>query len=124
MQAVLLRGRTGTPASAAPGFLFDRPRGADDMTRSELVARLTLAHPQLTERQARIVVLTFFGQVAAALCRGDRVELRGFGSFWARSRRARNGRNPATGSHVSVPEKRFPVFRPSKLIGDRLGPRV
>jgi integration host factor subunit beta len=92
------------------------------MTRAELISRLTQAHPHLTEREARVVVATFFSEVAAELCRGDRVELRGFGSFWARSRRARNGRNPATGSHVSVPEKRFPVFRPSKLIGDRLGP--
>ena len=92
------------------------------MTKSELVSRLIKVHPQLTERQARIVVLTFFGEVAAALRHGDRVELRGFGSFWTRRLGARNGRHPGTGRRVGLPEKRFPAFRPSKLIGDRLGP--
>jgi len=92
------------------------------MTRAELISRLTQAHPHLTEREARVVVATFFSEVAAELCRGDRVELRGFGSFWGRRRRARDGRNPRTGRRVNVPEKRFPVFRPIRLLGDRLGP--
>jgi integration host factor subunit beta len=92
------------------------------MTRSELVARLAQAHPHLTEREMRVVVATFFREVAAALRRGDRVELRGFGSFWARRLGARDGHHPGTGRRVGLPEKRFPAFRPSRLLGDRLGP--
>jgi integration host factor subunit beta len=91
------------------------------ITRAELVSRLIEAHPHLTKRQARIVVWTFFNEIAAALCRGDGTDLRGFGSFRTRRIRARDGRNPRTGSHVSVPERRFPIFRPSRLLGDRLG---
>jgi len=92
------------------------------MTKSELVSRLIKVHPQLTERQARIVVLTFFGEVAAALRRGDRVELRGFGSFWTRRLGARNGHHPGTGRRAGLPEKRLPAFKPSRLLNDRLGP--
>jgi len=92
------------------------------MTRSELVARLIEVRPHLTDREARMVVGTFFNEVAAAMSRGDRVELRGFGSFWAKHRGAREGRNPRTGAHVSPPDKRLPAFRPSSVIGRRFGP--
>ena len=63
------------------------------ITRAELVSRLIEAQPHLTKRQARIVVWTVFNEIAA-LCRGDRTDLRGFGSFGARRTRARDGRNP------------------------------
>jgi integration host factor subunit beta len=101
---------------------IDAPSRRPPVTRSELVARLTRAHPHLTEREARIVVATFFREVAAAMCRDDRVELRGFGSFWVRRLGARDGHHPGTGRRVSVPEKRFPAFKPSRLLGGRLGP--
>jgi len=93
------------------------------MTRAELISRLTrAAHQHLTKREARIVVETFFKEVAAAMSRGDRVELRGFGSFWVRPRSAREGRNPRTGARVSLPDKHLPAFKQSKFLGDRLGP--
>jgi integration host factor subunit beta len=85
------------------------------MTKSELVAQLVEANRHLTKRDVEIVVATFFGEIAAALARGDRVEIRGFGNFFLRRRIARSGRNPHTGAIVSVPEKHKPVFRPSRL---------
>jgi integration host factor subunit beta len=59
------------------------------MTRAGLVTKLIEANPHLSEREADIVVTTIFGEIVAALCRGDRVELRGFGSFRAKHRGAR-----------------------------------
>jgi len=91
------------------------------MTKAELVARLTRVHPHLSRREVRFVIETFFKGVAAAMSRGDRVELRGFGSFWAKPRRARNGRNPRTGARVNLPDKHLPAFKQSKLLGERLG---
>jgi integration host factor subunit beta len=91
------------------------------MTKSNLVAKLIEANPDLSRREADLVVSTIFGEIIAALRRGDRVELRGFGSFRAKHRRARNGRNPRTGASLSVPEKLLPAFRPSRLLGARLG---
>ena len=94
------------------------------MTKAELVSRLMLtqANRYLTEREVRFVVETFFKGVADAMSRGDRVELRGFGSFWAKPRGARKGRNPRTGDPVNLPDKHLPSFRPSIVLGDRLGP--
>jgi len=92
------------------------------MTKAELVSRLTQLHPHLSRREVRFVIETFFKEVAAAMSRGDRVELRGFGSFWAKPRGARNGRNPRTGVRVSLPDKHLPAFKQSKLLGERLGP--
>jgi integration host factor subunit beta len=94
------------------------------MTRSELVAKLIEANPHLSQREVEIVVTTIFGEIVAALCRGDRVELRGFGSFRAKRRGARDARNPRTGDAISVPEKLLPAFRPSRLLGARLGTPV
>ena len=81
------------------------------MVRSELVAKLVAAHPHLAPREAEIIVSTIFSEIAAALSRGDRVELRGFGAFSVKERDARIARNPVSGVPVSVPAKRFPYFR-------------
>jgi integration host factor subunit beta len=81
------------------------------MVRSELVARLVVAHPHLTSREVEIIVATIFGEIAAAISRDDRVELRGFGTFLVRHRDARVGRNPRSGVSVDVPAKRVPYFR-------------
>jgi integration host factor subunit beta len=61
-----------------------------------------------------------FGEIAAALSLGDRVELRGFGSFSVKGRQGRVSRNPRTGDGVNVPEKRFPTFRPGQPMHRRL----
>ena len=73
------------------------------MIKSELIKRLATAHPHLHLRDIERIVGTVFEQIGAALARGARVELRGFGAFSTRARGARLGRNPRTGSKVAVP---------------------
>ncbi len=82
------------------------------MTRSDLVRRLAKANPHLLQRD--------FETIAAALERGDRVELRGFGAFSVRERAARIGRNPRTGEEVHVPPRRVPSFKTGKELRERL----
>jgi integration host factor subunit beta len=90
------------------------------MTKSELVTRLVKANPHLIKRDVEMIVSIFFGEITAALARGDRAEIRGFGTFSIKRRNARSGRNPRTGASVSVPEKCPPVFRGSRLMVKRL----
>ena len=68
----------------------------------------------LTKRRAEIVVDTVFGSIVETLHRGEKVELRGFGSFRLRRREPHRGRNPRTGDRVNVPSKRVPYFTPGK----------
>jgi len=93
---------------------------ATAMNRSELVERLAETNPHLTERDAAIIVRTVFGEITAALLRGDRVELRGFGMFAVKKRDARSARNPRTGKRVAVSEKHVPFFKTGKQLRDRL----
>lgn len=90
------------------------------MTRSELVQWLALENPHLYHRDVERIVATVFDEIAGALTRGDRVELRGFGAFSVKERKARLGRNPRTGESVHVPDKRVPFFRPGKHLRDRI----
>jgi len=90
------------------------------MTRSELVTRLAKANPHLVKRDVEMIVSTFFGEITAALARGGRAEIRGFGTFSTKRQNARSGRNPRTGASVSVPDKYPPVFRGSRLMVKRL----
>jgi integration host factor subunit beta len=90
------------------------------MTKSELVQRLAEANPHLYRRDAEIIVDTIFDEITAALSRGDRVELRGFGAFSVKKRDAHTGRDPRTGDSVSVSEKHFPFFKTSKQLRNRL----
>ncbi len=90
------------------------------MTKSELISRVARAHPHLYHRDLERVVEAVFDEIASALRRGDRVELRGFGVFRLGRRHARTGRNPKTGASVQVPEKHFPLFKTSKQLRDRL----
>ena len=94
------------------------------MTKSELVSKLAKANPSLTQRKVEIIVATIFGEIAAALSRGDRVELRGFGVFSTKRVSARASRNPLTGARVNVPEKHFITFklgRPMHPSAQRVG---
>ncbi len=84
------------------------------MIRSELVQQLAARHPELTHHEAERVVACMLDTIADALASGRRVELRGFGAFTARTRAARDGRNPRTGEPVDVPEKRTPFFKAGK----------
>ena len=90
------------------------------MTKSELVHRLSEANPNIYQRDIELIVTAIFDEIAAALARGDRVELRGFGAFSVKRRDARVGRNPRTGDTVSVAEKHIPFFKTGKQLRDRL----
>jgi integration host factor subunit beta len=90
------------------------------MTKSDLVKRLAAANPHLYLRDVERIVATVFDEISAALSRGDRVELRGFGAFSVRPRNARLGRNPRTGDEVTVPDKAVPHFKTGKELRERL----
>ncbi|TNE59496.1 MAG: integration host factor subunit beta [Alphaproteobacteria bacterium] len=90
------------------------------MIKSELVARLAEANPHLYQRDVERIVNTIFDEIAGALARGDRVELRGFGAFSVKERPARMGRNPRTGEPVEVDAKHVPFFKCGKELRERL----
>jgi len=83
------------------------------MTKAELVEELARTS-ELTRKHAEVIVDAVFSSIVEALQRGDKIELRGFGSFRLRSRDSRTGRNPKTGAGVVVPAKRVPHFKPGK----------
>ena len=88
------------------------------MTKSELIAQLSVKQPQLDYRDVELAVKELIDQLSTALAAGQRIEVRGFGSFRVRQRNARVGRNPKTGEKVEVPAKRVPYFKPSKELKD------
>lgn len=90
------------------------------MLRSELVDKLHEENPHLTRRDMERVVSVIFESVIQTLEQGARVELRGFGAFSTRHRKARQGRNPRTGGSVFVPEKHVPFFRAGKELKARI----
>ena len=90
------------------------------MTKSELVQRLAEANPHLYQRDVEVIVTAIFDEIAAALARGDRVELRGFGAFSVKHREARTGRNPRTGDTVEVSRKVIPFFKTGKQLREKL----
>jgi integration host factor subunit beta len=83
------------------------------MTKAELVEEVARA-AELNKRDAEVIVETVFDSIISTLHRGEKVELRGFGSFRTRERGPRRGRNPKTGQPVDVPAKRVPYFKPGK----------
>jgi len=91
------------------------------MTKAELVDQVT-ALGDLTRRDGEVIVDTLFDSVIGALKAGDKIEVRGFGSFRTRQRKPRTGRNPKTGASVAVPAKRVPFFKPSKELRDLVNP--
>ena len=84
------------------------------MTRSELIKKILVQENILTEEQVTLVVMSIIEIIKEALASGDKVEIRGFGSFRARTRKTRMGRNPRTGEQVLVPEKHVPFFKVGK----------
>ena len=93
------------------------------MTKSELILRIAERHPYLYQRDVELVVSTIFEMISSALERGDRVELRGFGTFSAKRRGARAGRNPRSGESIMVGAKALPFFKAGKDMRDRLNRR-
>ena len=83
------------------------------MTKNELIQRVAV-RTKLTKKGADLLVETIFRGITEALKRGEKVELRHFGSFRVRQRNARQGRNPKTGDPVTIPAKRIPFFKPGK----------
>jgi integration host factor subunit beta len=84
------------------------------MIKTELVQRIARQNPNLYQRDVENIVNAILNTITAALARGDRVELRGFGAFSVKDRPARTGRNPRTGAQVSVRQKRIPFFKAGK----------
>ena len=85
------------------------------MTKAELIEEIA-SRATLTKKETELIVNTVFDNITTALSQGDKVELRGFGSFRIRQRNSRKGRNPKTGNAVSVPEKRVPFFKVGKRL--------
>ena len=90
------------------------------MTKSELIARLAERFPQLVAKDADFAVKMVLDAMSEALAKGDRIEIRGFGSFALNSRPPRVGRNPKSGEKVSVPEKWVPHFKAGKELRERV----
>ena len=90
------------------------------MIKSELVQRIAEHNPHLYQRDVENIVNAILDEIVAALARGDRVELRGFGAFSIKQRDARAGRNPRTGESVAVIDKIIPFFKTGKQLRERL----
>jgi integration host factor subunit beta len=87
------------------------------MTKAELIDEVSKV-VEMTRKDSETIVETIFDSIVSSLHKGDKIEIRGFGSFRTRQRQPRIGRNPKTGSRVEVPSKRIPFFKPSKELRD------
>lgn len=90
------------------------------MTKSELIERLTVRFSQLGAKDADLAVKMILDEMAACLSRGQRIEIRGFGSFGLNYRPPRIGRNPKSGDKVMVPQKYVPHFKAGKELRERV----
>ena len=90
------------------------------MTKSELIARLAGRYPQLVAKDVEVVVKAILDAMITTLVKGQRIEIRGFGSFGINHRPPRTGRNPKTGEKVPVPEKFVPHFKAGKELRERV----
>ena len=90
------------------------------MTRSELIERIAEKFPQKTSQEVEQLVTTIFAEISGALQRGDRVELRGFGSFFVRKREGRTGCDPRSGKAIKVDERYVPLFRAGKILLEKM----
>ena len=90
------------------------------MTKRDLIEEIVTIYPQFSRRDAEVMVNAVFDGLSDALRRGERIEIRGFGSFVVKHREARDGRNPRTGRHVAVAAKRVPFFKVGKELRQRV----
>ena len=99
--------------------MVERPSGErrDIMTKADLIDEVSRL-AELTRKDSEVIVEAIFDSVVRSLRAGDKIEIRGFGSFRTRQRKARMGRNPKTGEKVEVPAKKIPFFKPSKELKD------
>jgi integration host factor subunit beta len=91
--------------------------GRSTMTKADLIDEVSRL-AELTRKDSEVIVETIFDSVVRSLRAGDKIEIRGFGSFRTRQRKPRTGRNPKTGEKVEVPAKKIPFFKPSKELKD------
>ena len=91
------------------------------MTKSELIERIVTQQGLLSSKDVELAIKTMLEQMAQALATGDRIEIRGFGSFSISRRPPRMGRNPRTGERVQIPERRVPHFKPGKALREAVG---
>jgi integration host factor subunit beta len=92
------------------------------MTRADLIDDISRA-VDLKRKDSEVIVESVFESIVKSLRAGDKIEIRGFGSFRTRQRKARTGRNPKTGARVDVPAKKIPFFKPSKELKDIINGR-
>ena len=104
----------GVQSQAQPGARQER-RGV--MTKADLIDEVSRL-AELTRKDSEVIVETIFDSVVRSLRAGDKIEIRGFGSFRTRQRKPRVGRNPKTGERVEVPATKIPFFKPSKELKD------
>lgn len=94
------------------------------MTKSELIAKLAERYPQLVAKDAELAVKTILDGMAKCLSQGQRIEIRGFGSFDLNYRPPRQGRNPKSGTKVLVPEKYVPHFKAGKELREKVDEEI
>jgi integration host factor subunit beta len=87
------------------------------MTKADLIDEISRL-AEVTRKDSEVIVETIFDSIVRSLRAGDKIEIRGFGSFRTRQRKSRIGRNPKTGDRVEVPAKKIPFFKPSKELKD------
>jgi integration host factor subunit beta len=90
------------------------------MIKSELILRVAELYPHLYQRDVEAIVNRLLDEIGDAMGRGDRVELRGFGTFSVKQRKARIGRNPRSGESVAVAKKHAPFFKTGKDLRERM----
>ena len=110
------RSPAGAEGVAAP----QRTRDNGPMTKSELIHRIAQKQSQIVERDVELAVKMMLDQMAACLAGGGCIEIRGFGSFTLRFRPARVGRDPRTGTPVSLPARYAPCFKPGMKLRERV----
>jgi integration host factor subunit beta len=98
----------------------DTSQGVRAMTKSELIERIAAQQTQLSTKDVELAVKTLIELMAQTLAQGQRIEIRGFGSFSLHYRAPRIGRNPKTGESVGLPGKHVPHFKPGKELRDRV----
>ena len=101
----------------------DAENKAEVMTKAELVDEVAKV-VQLTKKQAETIVNIVFDSIVDSLRSGQKIELRGFGSFRLRNRKSRTGRNPKTGEKVEVPSKKIPYFKPGKELKELINKAI
>jgi len=104
----------------ATSIAIEAGEADNQMIKSELIQKIADKNPHLYHRDIERIVNAILDEIVAAMTVGNRVELRGFGAFSVKSRNARRGRNPRTGTAVDVGAKRVPFFKTGKELRERL----